>query len=302
MKKLLVIFILFCLIFLPAYADIHPSKGFTNDDVILYQENEKWGLKDQDGSILTDAIYKKMIRIGYHSWLVQGKNEKFGLTDEKGNIIIEPKYRHADRIMGKYAKLGNSNDFGIYDEYGKIIIPHCYQKIDLLFGRMFLTYKNYKYGVMSFEGKVLLDNEFDDIYMPSKSVMRILYKGEWYEIEKADSGVLVLPENAREHIYDEDSGINLYKFIKETGVISGYSVLTFSDYILKILSSISPAHEETIDELMLSYGADTIDIYKKFSWLPKYPITYAQKYYRIIRNPNSGPLTDFRNDLKRKMN
>lgn len=301
MKNLLVIFFV-CFLILPAWAEVHPSMGFTNDDVVLYQENEKWGLKDQDGSILTDAIYKKMIRIGYHSWLVQAKNDKFGLTDEKGNVIIEPKYRHCERIMGKYAKLGNSNDFGLYNEYGKIIIPHKYQKIDLLFGRMFLTYKNYKYGVMSFDGKVLLDNEFDDIYMPSKSVMRILYKGEWYEIEKADSGALVLPENAREHIYDEDSGINLYKFIKETGVISGYSVLTFSDYILKIISSISPAHEETIDDLMLSYGADTINIYKKFSWLPKYPITYAQKYYRIIRNPNSGPLTDFRNDLKRKMN
>lgn len=301
MKKFLVILIT-CFLILPVWADVHPSKGFTNDDVVLYQENEKWGLKEQDGSILTDAIYKKMIRVGYHSWLVQAKNDKFGLTDEKGNIIVEPKYRHCERIMGKYAKLGNSNDFGLYDEYGKIIIPHKYQKIDLLFGRMFLTYKNYKYGVMNFEGKVLLDNEFDDIYMPSKSVMRILYKGEWYEIEKADSGALVLPENAREHIYDEDSGINLYKFIKETGVISGYSVLTFSDYILKIISSISPAHEETIDDLMLSYGADTINIYKKFSWLPKYPITYAQKYYRIIRNPNSGPLTDFRNDLKRKMN
>lgn len=302
MKKFFVLICLIYFAFSPACALKNPEKGFTNDDVILYQAEDKWGLKDEDGSVLTDAIYKKMVRIGYHSWLVQTKKDKFGLTDEKGNIIVEPKYRHCDRIMGKYAKLGNSSDFGLYDEYGNIVIPHKYQKIDLLFGRMFLTYKNYKYGVMNFEGKVLLDNEFDDIYMPSKSVMRILYKGEWYEIEKADSGALILPENAKEHIYDEGSGINLYKFIKETGVISGYSVLTFSDYILKIVSSISPAHEETIDELMLSYGADTINIYKKFSWVPKYPITYAQKYYQIIRNPNSGPLTDFRNDLKRKMN
>ena len=301
MKNLLVIF---CIVFLScssALALVNPSKGFTNDDVILYQVKNKWGLKDEDGTILTDAIYKKMVRVGYHSWLVQAKNNKYGLTDEKGNIIVAPKYRHTDRILGKYAKLGNSNDFGLYDEYGKIVIPHKYQKIDLLFGKMFLTYKNYKYGVMNFEGKVLLDNEFDDIYMPSKSVMRILYKGDWYEIEKADSGELVLPENAKEHIYD-DNGINLYKFIKETGVISGYSVLTLSDYVLKLVSSISPAHEETIDDLMLSYGADTIDIYKKFSWVPKYPVTYAQKYYQIMRNPNVGPLTDFRNELKRKLN
>lgn len=302
MKNFLVVLIILLMQFLPVMAENVVSKPFTNDDVILYQVDEYWGLKDQDGCILTDAIYKKMIRIGYHTWLVQAKNSKFGLTDEKGNVIIEPKYRHSERILGKYVKFGNLNDFGLYNEYGKLIIPHKYQKIDLLFGKMFLTYKNYKYGVMSFDGKVLLDNEFDDIYMPSKSVMRILYKGEWYEIEKADSGDLVLPENAKERIYDENSGMNLYKFIKDTGVISGYSVLTFSDYVIKIVSSISPAHEQTIDELMLSYGADTINIYKKFSWVPKYPITYAQKYYQIVRNPNSGPLTDFKNDLKRKMN
>lgn len=287
--------------FIPASAKVNSDKSFTNDDVVLYQVGEKWGLKAQDGEILTKPIYKKMIRIGYHSWLVQTKHDKYGLTDEKGNIIIEPKYRQTDRILGKYVKLGNTNDFGLYNEYGELIIPHEYQKIDLLFGKMFLTLKNYKYGVMSFDGKTLLENEFDDIYMPSSSVMRILYKGEWYEIEQVNSQTLTLPENAKEHMYDNDE-INLYKFVKETGIVSGYSVVTFSDFIIKIFSSISPAHEETIDELMLSHGADTITILKKLSWIPKYPITYAQKYYTIIRNPNSGPLVDFKNDLRRKMN
>ena len=302
MKKLLAIFhILILLFLLPASGQEITEKPFTNDDVILYQVDEKWGLKDQNGEILTEPIYKKMIRIGYHSWLIQTKRNKYGLTDEYGNIIIEPRYRHTDRILGKYVKLGNTNDFGIYNEYGELIIPHEYQKIDLLFGKMFLTMKNYKYGVMSFDGKKLLENEFDDIYMPSSNVMRILYNGEWYEIEQVNSQTLTLPENAKEHIYD-DNGINLYKFVKETGIVSGYSVITFSDYIIKLFSSISPAHEETIDELMLSHGADTITILKKLSWIPKYPITYAQKYYTIVRNPNSGPLVDFKNDLKRKMN
>ncbi len=300
MKRILII--LFIILFSGSCVfAANAEKQITNDDVILYQVDEKWGLKDTDGTVLTEPVYKKMIRVGYHSWIVQAKNSKYGLTDEKGNIIIEPKYRHTDRIMGKYAKFGNTNDYGLYNEFGENIIPHEYQKIDLLFGKMFLTYKNYKYGVMSFDGKVLLENDYDDIYMPSQSVMRILYNGEWYELEQVNSNTLTLPENAKEHMY-EDTGINIYKFVKETGVVSGYSVLTLSDYVIKLFSSISPAHEETIDELMLSHGADTISIYKKFSWIPKYPMTYAQKYYQIIRNPNSGPLTDFRNDLRRKMN
>ncbi len=300
MKKLsILLFLIICFV-APVYSFNEVPQGTTNDDVILYQVEEKWGLKDPCGNILTDPIYKKMIRIGYHSWIVQGKNNKYGLTDEYGNIIIEPKYRHTDRILGKYAKFGNTNDYGLYNEFGELIIPHEYQKIDLLFGKMFLTYKNYKYGVMNFSGKVLLENEFDDIYMPDPSTMRILYKGEWYEIQQINTETLTLPENAKDHIYDEDD-IDLYRFVKETGVISGYSVISFSDFLIKIFSSISPAHEETIDELMLSYGADTISILKKLSWIPKYPITYAQKYYQIMRNPNSGPLVDFKNGLKKKM-
>lgn len=300
MKKLLILILLICFV-TPAYCFNKVPTGITNDNVILYQVDDKWGLKNSCGEILTDPIYKKMIRVGYHSWIVQGKNNKYGLTDEYGNIIIEPKYRHTDRILGKYAKFGNTGDYGLYNEFGKLIIPHEYQKIDLLFGKMFLTYKNYKYGVMNFNGNVLLENEFDDIYMPSHSIMRILYKGEWYELQQINSETLTLPENAKEHIYD-DNDIDLYRFVKETGVISGYSVVSFSDFLIKIFSSISPAHEETIDELMLSYGADTISILKKLSWIPKYPFTYAQKYYHIVRNPNSGPLVDFKNDLKKKMN
>lgn len=301
-RKTLLVFILIIITAIPVFAQNSKTdpKTWTNDDVILYQENSLWGLKSPAGEVLVKPTYKKMIRIGYHSWIVQSKKDKFGLTDVEGNILVPVKYRQTDRILGKFAKFGNTNDFGLYDEYGKLIIPHEYQKIDLLFGKMFLTCKNYKYGVMSFGGKVLLDNEYDDIYMPTFNSMRILYKGEWYEVERVNSATLTLPENAREHINDSD--INVYKFVKDTGVASGYSVLTLSDYIIKLFSSISPAHEETIDELMLSHGADTLNIYKKFLWLPKYPITYAQKYYQIIRNPNSGPLTDLKNDLKKKMN
>ncbi len=294
MKKLFVLLSILLIPFCAAYA-------ITNDDVVLYQEGELWGLKDQCEKILIPPTYKKMIRVGYHTWLVQAKNDKYGITDEVGNVIIEPKYRHTERIMGKYAKLGNSNDFGLYNEYGELLIPHRYSKIDQLFGQMFLTYKDYKYGIIGFDGKTILNNEYDDIYMPSGNIMRILYKGEWYEIEEVNATTLTLQEDAMSHIY-ENEDIDFYKIVKETGAVSGYSVLTLTDYIIKLFSSISPAHEETIDELMLSYGADTISILKKLTWIPKYPVTYAQKYYRIMRNPNSGPLTDFKNTLRRKMN
>ena len=301
MKKLAILIIFFLMLLTPAVNFAQDTqKPITNDDVILYEEHEKWGLKDKQGEILIPPTYKKMIRIGYHTWLVQAKNNKFGITDEVGNVIVEPKYRHTARLMGKYAKLGNTNDFGLYNEFGKLIIPHEYSNIDVLFGRMFLTYKNYKYGIRGFDGKLILDNEYDDIYMPTHNTMRILYKGDWYEIEGVKADTLTLPGNDDCDIYEYEDN-ELYKIVKETGAVSGYSVVSFTDYLIKLFSSISPAHEDTVDELMLSYGADTLSIFKKFTWIPKYPVTYAQKYFKIIRNPNSGPLTDIKNELRRKI-
>ena len=68
-----------------------------------------------------------------------------------------------------------------------------------------------------------------------------------------------------------------------------------------MFSSISPAHEDTVDELMLSQGADTMNIFMKLTWLPKYPFVYVRKYYENVRNPNNGPLTDIRDELKQQI-
>ena len=66
-----------------------------------------------------------------------------------------------------------------------------------------------------------------------------------------------------------------------------------------MLSSISPAHEQTIDDLMFSQGADTVNIIIKCSWIPKYPFTYAKNYFRTVKNPYNGPFAGVRTELKK---
>lgn len=264
----------------------------------VFSENSLFGLKDENNNIIVEPQYKKLIRIGESSWIAQHKKMKFGLIDNDGNILVPLKYRHTDRILGKYAKFGNDNDYGIYDEYGDIVIPPIYSGIEFLSKNMFLTYKNYRFGVSDFEGNMLLANLYEDIYMPKQNVMRILYHGVWYEIENASSENLILPKNIDDIKNAEN--LKITDMMVNTGVMSGYSVLTVSDYILKIFSSISPAHEGTIDELMFSYGADTVNIIIKMVWLPKYPFTFAKHYYRNLRIPNNGPLSDLRYELINK--
>lgn len=269
-------------------------------DVITFSQDAKWGLKDKEDNIIVQPAYKKMIRLGSSSWIVQNKKDRFGLIDSCGNELVKIKYRHADRIVSKFAKFGNDNDYGIYDEYGNTVVKPEYSKIDILFGKMFLTYKNYKYGIVGYDGKVILENEFEDIYMPKPNIMRILYNGEWYELEQVNAETLTLPADAKHNLATKED-LNLHQIVVNTGVMSSYSVLTFSDYIIKLFSSISPAHEDTIDELMLSKGADTVSIFMKLTWLPKYPVTYVKKYYQNVRNPNNGPLSGVRSELKKQI-
>lgn len=298
MKKLLIIAGILLLTGSSSLA-IDDTVKLSGKDLITFSQNEKWGIKHKNGNIIIDPIYLKMIRLGDSSWIVQNKKRKFGLIDNKGNILVPIKYNHADRVVSKFAKFGNNNDYGIYDENGKIIVKPEYSKIDILYGQMFLTYKNYKYGIVGYDGKIILENDFDDIYMPKPNVMRIEYEGKWYELEQVNAQTLTLPADAKTNLATKED-LDLRNIVVNTGVMSGYSVLTFSDYLIKIFSSISPAHEDTIDELMLSQGADTVNILVKLTWIPKYPVVYVKKYYENVRNPNNGPLSGVRKELKQK--
>lgn len=272
----------------------------TMQDVVVFSNNKNtlFGLKDKSGNIVVDAQYKKLIRLGTSSWIINKKN-KYGIMDSSGNILVEPKFRHVDRMMLKYVKLGNENDYGVYDEKGKIILPNEYMTINMLFGGMFLIKKNYKYGVADRNGNIILKPIFDEIYMPKPNIMRIEYNGQWYEIEQIAGGEIELPEDVKN--IKENRNFKVTEFVKDPLTASGYSAVTFTDYFLKIFSSISPSHEETIDELMLSQGADTVNIFIKCTWLPKYPFTFAKKYYHNIRTPNNGPLSNVKSDLKKKL-
>mgnify|MGYP002711995510 FL=1 len=300
MKKLLVLLVISLIFSSPAFAENTGNSELTTNDVVLFTQNERWGLKDKTDKITVEPIYRKMIRVGTHSWIVQNKKYKFGLIDSEGNVLVPIKYRNADRIVSKFAKFGNDNDYGIYDEFGNTIVKPEYSKIDILFGQMFLTCKNYKYGIVGYDGRVILENKFDDIYMPKPNVMRISYNGEWYELQQVKADSLTLPADA-EHNLATQEDLSLQNIVVNTGVISSYSVVTFSDYLIKLISSISPSHEDTIDELMLSKGADTVSIFMKLSWIPKYPVVYCKHYYRNVRNPNNGPLSNVKKELKRQI-
>ena len=264
----------------------------------VFNEDGKFGLKNESGAIIVEAEYKKLIRLGNKGWIIQ-KGSRFGIMADSGKILVDTKYNYAERILGKYAKLKKGDKFGLFDEDGFEILPVEYSSIDLLFGGMFLTCRNYKYGVTDMNGQPILDNIFDDIYMPEPNKMVLVYNGQQFEIESKSGEELTLPSDIRS--LSDTSNFEIKELITKPGVTTGYYSVTATNYFLKIFSSISPAYEETIDELMFSQGADAAGVIMKFSWVPKFPFVYAKKYWQNLKAPNNGPLSGVKSNLKKEL-
>ncbi len=266
----------------------------------IYSEDNMFGLRSASGENITEAKYQKLIRVGENGIFLAQKKGKYGLINSNGKCIVPFKNSEAERVFSKYAKLKNFRGWGLYDDNGIKIIPQRYSSIDPLFGKMFLTKRNYRYGIVNYEGEKLLNNDFEDIYMPNPITLRIKYNGEWYEIVKQQGENFELDENS-EVFEVNDKHFTVTKIIETSAAASGYSLIATTDYTIKILSSISPAYEETIDELMLSKGAEVVSIFTKFSWLPKFPFVYAKNYYNNVKNPFNGPLYKIKYKLKQRI-
>lgn len=268
------------------------------EGVTTYSEGGKFGLKTLEGTVVIDADYKKLIRVGEGAWIVQ-KGSNFGLMDNNGEYLIKPKYKNAERIIGRFVKFGSGGVYGLYDDKGNVVVEHKYSSIDLLYGRMFLVGKNYKYGLVGFDGRVILEPVVDDIYMPKPNIMKIQYDGKWYEIEQVRGETLELPENIK--MVKGNENFKITEFITDPVTSTGYGVVSAGDYFIKVFSSISPAYEQTIDELVLNHGADVAGILMKSTWLVKFPFVYAKNYFNTVKSPNNGPLADVKANLKSKI-
>lgn len=265
----------------------------------VFSEKNKFGLKGQNGEIITPAKYKKLVKLGDRAWIMQD-GAKFGILRDDGRIIVEPKYNQAERVLGKFVKFAKGDKYGVYDEMGFDILPVEYSSIDLLYGGLFVTCKNYKYGITDLNGMIVLDNIFDDIYMPDFYTLVLVYGKQTYKIERKKGEDLDVPADLLSMRQNTDS-LSITEFATSPIAATGYYGVTLTDYTLKLISSISPAYEETIDELMYSKGADSVSVLKKFTWIPKFPFVYAKRYYKNLIAPNNGPLNGVKSNLKDKI-
>ena len=267
-------------------------------EVQVYSEKNKFGLISSEGAKITKPIYTKLIRLSDSSFIFC-RHLKYGIISNTGEILVKPKYTKAQRFIGRYAKLGAGNKYYLYDENGDEIIDG-YSSIELMFGRMFLVGKNFKYGLISFDGDIILAPVADDIYMPKPNLLKIKYDNVWYAIEQKNKGTIELPDDIL--MLNDNNNFNVMTFVENPVISTGYGIVSAGDYFIKLFSSISPAYESAIDELIFDQGADSVSVLAKSSWLVKFPFVYIRNYVNNFKAPNTGPLSDVKDNLRHKIN
>lgn len=95
-------------------------------NLVAYIDNDLYGIKDINGTIVFPARATEIAQVGYNRIAVTLENGFTGVIDEKGNEIIPFQYEAINPYYGNYAILINENGtkFTFYDYDGKVKVIH----------------------------------------------------------------------------------------------------------------------------------------------------------------------------------
>ncbi|MDY0139767.1 MAG: WG repeat-containing protein [Candidatus Izemoplasmatales bacterium] len=96
-----------------------------NTGNIFYFSNERWGLMDETGEILTDALYEEVNEFQDSRALVMS-GDKYGFIDQKGKNVVSLKYDDGRTFSNGLASVKNNEKWGYIDEDGEIVIDFFY--------------------------------------------------------------------------------------------------------------------------------------------------------------------------------
>lgn len=143
-------------------------------NILIYEENGKYGLLGITGKIVTESKYEEIYSLGYKEGeVVVKKDEKYGVLDEKGNIKIKNDYDliESDEYYTEengYKKSGyivrqttsEGYRYGYYDSEGMQVLKEEYNQINRLTqinsnDIYLIAAKNGQYGVFINNSKII---------------------------------------------------------------------------------------------------------------------------------------------------
>lgn len=175
-----------------------------NEDFLLAEKDQKFGLIDKSGKEIIPLIYDKIKAISENLILVKQK-DKWGFIDKLNKIIIPLEYDDAFPFFNGIAFVQKESFYGAIDKHNQTKIQFNLDK--LIFpidsDNLIVFKKNEKFGFINSSGKIIVqaiydyaypfikdmayvqrDNKAGFINRKGEQVIPINYKQLWLESEK----------------------------------------------------------------------------------------------------------------------
>ncbi|MNS09476.1 Beta-lactamase HcpA precursor [compost metagenome] len=136
------------------------------DDLIQFEENGLWGLKDTEGTIILPPQYTEMFGFDDNSgWAVVNNNNKFGYINRLGTEVIECKFDDAYDFDVNYAQVGINGKRGLINKQGEIVVECIYEDSHYLvpIGKYWAMKLNGLWGIIDNKGVVKLDFQYEKL-------------------------------------------------------------------------------------------------------------------------------------------
>lgn len=217
------------------YKNVQAISIFTNinstpyeKSVLTYKENEKYGLINLNGKIITKPIYDEISSVNYKegTFLVK-QNGLEGIINIKGKVIIKCEYEavtsdnyyseknnneQAGYIVSK--KTENGYRYGYVNYRGSKILQEEYTQIERVTeitsekDIYFIAFKNGQAGLLK-NNKEILNYEFEDIQYNGLSDIFIVQRNGKYGAVAKTGDIIIYPEYS--NVYTGGIYINAVK-------------------------------------------------------------------------------------------
>lgn len=171
--------------------------------VLIYLENQKYGLIDFEGKKITNAIYDEITGLPYKEGELLVKQEgKYGVINIKGKSLVKAEYDQIE-VDGYYT----DNDKYSYSGYIVAI----------------KTEEGYRYGYLNYKGKTILKTEFNEL-----SRITEIENNENVYMVGAKNGQYGVTKNGKELInneyqsirYDGENNVMVVEKSKKYGIVN----------------------------------------------------------------------------------
>lgn len=137
----------------------------TDEKVIAFRENERWGFKDATGKIIIPAVYKSYSTTNDPAFIPVRGDSAWGAISNTGDTLIPFQYTSvSDEFRDGMILVSRDNKFGYINRKNKVVIPLIYDTQFWFSKNVTAVKRDGKYGMINRKGETVIPFEYQQLH------------------------------------------------------------------------------------------------------------------------------------------